>query len=201
MEEGGGIIALAVMVLMLPFMIVADLFRLFDRARQRRRNLVPAEQALRLASQPVGALAVTIAAAWLFPELGAALSAVLHQPADDWLPAVLLVALLAFALVAAGVGIKDAAGMRDWLRALRALFKLGGGVFVAVKLWPLASWAGYGRDWWAVDLLRLALLVGVWLAATGLVRLLLLTVGGGSALALVREILERRNGAMRPGRF
>jgi hypothetical protein len=181
-------------------MVLADVLKLIERRQVKRRNLSPHELALRRASHPFGMAAVLAGAVMLWPEISALVLPLLMHPADNPAPVVLLVAGMGLAVAMAAKGIGAAAGLRDWVLAVRALIKLGVGAFAVWKLWQFAPWAAYGRDWWLCDLLRMALLIGVFCAVTGLVRLLLLVIGGGGAIKEILKLLRRRGRPMKPAR-
>jgi len=195
--EGGGIFSLLGGVVLLPFQLVADLLRLGRWLAQRRRLLSPHELNLQHASHPVGALVLLLAVWRLY---GAQLDhARIAYAVDGRLLAAVAGAAFVFGLALFLAGMRHCSGLRDEVLMVRACGKLAIGAAACVYLWRATAWRIGGENW--PDLLAAAVfLVALWCAVTGAVRLLLLTVSGGNALALIRKLLRRRNAPLRPAR-
>lgn len=184
-------------VLLLPVQLVADLLRLGRWLAQRNRFLSPHELNLRRASHPVGALALLLAAWWLYgAQLDAARAA---YGVDAWL----LAALASVAVIAGAssfvVGTGRCAGLRDGMLAARAFFKLTGGALLCFWLPRLPAWRAI--DAAASGMLAPAmLLVGVWLLVTGCMRFVLLALPVSGALAKVRRAIDRNRNQWRSAR-
>ena len=82
---------------------------------------------------------------------------------------------------------------------VRAFFKLAFGAAVTIWLGRFYPWPG--ATGWAAVAIPVVFLMGLWCGVTAIVRLLLLTIGGSSALRRARREAARRNAPMRPGRF
>ncbi|MGE0280201.1 MAG: hypothetical protein AB7P20_06255 [Rhizobiaceae bacterium] len=179
---------------------LADLSFIITTYAQRLHSLSMHERNFRRASQPVGVLAVVLVGVLRLTDAHAtakALAVLALDPAANWPIALGLGGLAVWGVAQIVAGVRRCAGARDGLLAMRAVFKLAAGAAITFWLWrrvPVAvsSWA---------DLARVCpLLAGVWCVAVGSVRFLLLTVGGGSAGAIVRKQLKQRNAPLRPAK-
>ena len=194
--EGGGIFTALGMLLLAPF-------QWWQRRQQKRRMLSPHEWKLRQASRPVGVLVVglTVAAA-LYGVRGtwAALAGIFLDLDRNWPIAALLGVALIWGVSSVIAGAR-CRGMRDEeMLTVRAFFKLALGAAVTIWLGRFYPWPH--ATGWAAFVIPAVFLIGLWCAVTGAVRLLLLTIGGGSALRRrAARQAARRNAPMRPGRF
>lgn len=201
--ERAGIVTLVGMLLLLPFQLLFALAgtgrRLWLMNAQRRRFLTPHELNLRRASHPAGVLAVLLTTHALYAaRFGSALAALNDHHLLMSLAAVAIIG----GLVPFLVGVRRSAGLRDGILTMRAAFRIALGlvlVFWLARL-PVAAFDAGAQGEYGEAFRQTALLFGLWFLVTGGMRLLLLTVGGGSALRLVRKLLHRRNATMRPAR-
>lgn len=196
--EGAGIIAALAMLLLAPIQ--------WRRARaQKLRLLTPHELHLRRATQPLGVLALVAWGIWLFGarDIGRALAPVFLHPSDNWLPVVLLGAVLLYGLASFITGARRCRGMHsDDMLPFWAFVKCavgGGGLwFLWVSNVDLARGFDVAPGMVAPWLLLVA--ASIWCAVVGSARFLLLTTGGGNALALVNQHIQQTQMVMRPAR-
>jgi hypothetical protein len=196
--EGAGILTAFALLLLAPFE--------FMRVRaQRLRLLSPHELNLRRATHPLGVLALLAWFAWLFGvrDLVGALAPVLLHPSDNWLSAALLGAVLLYGLVSFIAGASQCWGARsDRTLPFWAFVELALGV-AGLRfhwLWNVDLARGFDAAPGLVALWLLLLAASIWCAVVGGARFLLLTVGGGNALAQIIKHIKRRNAPLRPGR-
>lgn len=164
-----------------------------------------AETNLRRASRGAGCAALLLFPVVIYglnggwPDIQAAVA----QPRNSLL-LVLYGIALAFCLVYIAAGAAGCWGMRKKDLTVFAIARLAGGGIALFYLW---------RSWPLHDLLSSSLLlnlrlilllpaygISIWFVVTGAVRLLLLTVGGGSAGRVIRKHLKDRTREMRPAR-
>jgi hypothetical protein len=200
--EGGGIITLLGMLLLLPFALLRDLFtlgrRLWLMNAQRQRFLTPHELNLRRAAQPVGSAAVLLAAWRLYgPQLDHARVAY----AVDWR---LIAALASIAVIVGAssffVGARRCAGLRDGILTTRAAFRIGIGLALCFWLARIPLRAFDDEPLLGACVWQTALLLGLWFLVTGCVRCVLLTVPVSGALAKVRRWIDRNRNQWRSAR-
>jgi hypothetical protein len=168
------------------------------------RLLSPHEINLRRATQPLGFIAVLAWFVWVMGARtirGALAPVLLLDPAANWLPLALLAALLLYGFASFLAGVRGCWGVRsDPMLPVRAFARLalgGGGLALlmsnevtrrtAPDLWTALGWL-------------LVTFVAVWWAAVAAARLVLLNVGGGSALGLVNRHIRQTQVVMRPAR-
>lgn len=190
----GGIFTAFAMLLLAPY-------QWWQGRQQKRRMLSPHEWKLRQASRPVGVLVIglTVATA-LYGVHGtaAALLGIFRDLDSNW-PVAALLGVATIWGVASFVAGARCRGMRDEeMLTVRAFFKLAFGAAGAIWLGRFYPWPN--ATGWAAFAVPAVFLIGLWCAVTGAVRLLLLTIGSGSALATLRRILRRRNAPLRPAR-
>jgi hypothetical protein len=192
--EGAGILTALALLLLAPFQIM-------QAHAQKMRLLSPHELHLRLATRPLGVVALLAWVVWLFgaPGIGHALAPVVLHPSDNWLLAVLLGGVLLYGLASFVTGASRCWGMRsDGMLPLRAFFKLAVGVGGLRYLWlwnvDLARGFDVAPGWVALWLLLVA--ASIWCGVVGAARFLLLTTGGGSALRKIKGIIAAKNAPM-----
>jgi hypothetical protein len=196
--EGAGIFTALALLLLAPF-------QWWHARAQKLRLLSPHELHLRRATRPLGVVAVLAWGVWLLGarDIGGAFAPMLLHPAANWLPVALLAAVLLYGLASFITGASRCWGMRsDGLLPVRAFFKCavgGGGLWL---LWVSNADVARGFDAapWGVALWLLLVAASVWCAVVGAARLVLLTVGGGNALALVNRHIRQTQIVMRPAR-
>lgn len=169
---------------------------------QRLRLLSSHELNLRRASQPLGVVAVVLWFVWIIGarDFGNALAPMFLNPSDNWLIAALSGALLLYGVVSFVVGASGCLGVRsDGLLPFWAFVRLAAGGGALMLLRPdLGEPPG---DDLGAALLWLALnSAAIWCAAIGAARLLLLVLGGGSALRTVTRQVNQKNAPLRPAR-
>jgi hypothetical protein len=188
--EGAGVLTLVAALLVAPF-------ELWQAHAQKRRLLSPHELNLRRATQPLGLLALLAGCAWLLGvrDVAAALAPVFLHPSDNLVLAVLPLAGLFYGVASFVTGAGRCWGVRsDGMLPVWAFFKLALGVG---GLWLLRDMRGPSDD--LAALFRLALdAMALWCAVVGGARFLLLSIGGGNALARVQRHIQQTQIVMRP---
>ena len=196
--EGAGILTALAALLVAPLQ--------WRQARaQKLRLLTPHELHLRRATRPLGVLALIAWGVWLSGahDLVGALAPVLLHLSDNWLPAVLFGAVSLYGLASFVAGASRCWGMRsDGLLPVRALFKLAVGVagLRYLWLWNVDLARGFDAAPGLVALWLLLVAASIWCVVVGGARFLLLTIGGGNALALVNRHIRQTQIVMRPVR-
>jgi hypothetical protein len=196
--EGAGILTMLAMLLFAPF-------EMMRAGAQKRRLLTPHELNLRLATRPLGVAALVAWGVWLFGanNVGTLLAPVFLHPSDNWLPAVLLGAVLLYSLASFIVGASQCWGARsDRMLPVWAFFELavGGGGLRFLWLWNLDLARALDVAPKIAALWLLLAAVSIWCGVVGAARFLLLTVGGGNALGLVQRHIQQTKIVMRPVR-
>jgi hypothetical protein len=166
------------------------------------QSLSPHELNLRRATQPLGLVAVLLFGVRRFDlsnDITGALAPLTGNPDENMVPLALLAALLLYGLASLITGMRRSWGVRsDGMLPARAFIKFAAGVIglvtfnseasmTAGEFWPALLWLSFGA-------------ASIWCVVTGGVRFVLLTTGGGSALAIVNKQLKQRNAPLRGAR-
>lgn len=185
--ESGGTVAALIALALLFDLLVGHGFR----SVQRFRYLEPIEQALRQASYGFALMVfvpllavVPYAALYGWQTLYALGRGYLAHPADAWPLAPLgFMFLVGFVLFRAGV--LRCAGARDDIRRPKGVLRFIVGVAVAGYLTWTYPWGTLAASLPVLLLILLAYVAGLWIALTGFMRVLLLSLPQRSAIAAV----------------
>ncbi len=186
--EYGGTAAALIALALLFDLLVGHGFR----SVQRFRYLVPIEQALRQASHGFALMlfapllaTVPYAALYGWQALYALGRGYLAHPADAWPLAPLgFMFLVGFVLFRAGV--RRCAGARDDIRRPSGLLRFIMGAAVVGYLTWTYPWGTLAASLPVLLCLLLAYVAGLWIALTGFMRVLLLSLPQRSAIAAVQ---------------
>jgi hypothetical protein len=191
---GGGILTLAAMLLMIPF-------QLWQEHAQNVRSLSPHELNLRRASQPPAFAAVTLFYVWHFnlgDDIANIIATPAAEPAANWPMFAVPTCVLFYSMASFITGACRSWGVRsEGMLPVRAFLKLITGI--GGLIW-LNSETRAGGDFWLALLWLVLFTVSIWCVVIGAVRLLLLTVGGGSPLVQVQRHIRQTRIVMRPAR-
>lgn len=147
---------------------------------QRFRMLSPIEQNLQRASHGAALIVLVLLFVYFIVGLNEARAwfpSFMRNPSDAW-PGLLLVLPVAYGLPRFLTGAKRCWGQRDALLAMRALVKIGVG---AAGVWFLTSnevAREFSPNLWTALILLALVAVAIWCLITGVVRFVLLTMGG-----------------------
>ena len=194
--EGAGLLTALALLLLAPVK--------WRQARaQKLRLLTPHELNLRRATQPLGVVTLIAWGVWLCGarNIAADLRPVLLHPSDNWLPAVLLGAVLLYVLASFIAGASQCWGMRsDRMLPVWAFVKLALGMagLRFFWLWNVDLGRGFVAAPGMAALWLLLVAASIWCAVVGGARFLLLTRGNGNALARVLRWINQTQTVMRP---
>lgn len=197
--EGAGIFTALALLLLAPV-------QWWQARAQKLRFLSPHELNLRRATQPLGVLALLAWLAWLSGarDLASIAAPVFLHPSDNWLAAMPLAALLLYGLASFVAGAAGCWGVRsDRMMPFWAFVRLAVGGAGLRFLWlPHIDLArAFNAAPWMAALWLLLVGASIWCAVVGAARLVLLTIGGGNALAIVNRHIRQTQMAMRPVRL
>lgn len=168
---------------------------------QRFQYLPELEQSLRRGSQGFALMALSVLAVlaphvWLFGWRDFA--GIVARPVEFW-PLLLCGGLFLVGAVRFGVGVRRSVGARDGMRWCKAALRCGVGVVALVCLVRADLPARIEPPLGGL-VAAAAFAVPLWLALTGFMRLVLLTVGGSSAERRINRLMKERNAALLPSR-
>ena len=177
-------------------LLLAAPFAWWQKQAAKWRLLSAHELNLRRATQPLGFIAVLAWIVWLFGArtIRGALAPVLHlDPAANWLPLALLAAVLLYGFASFLAGLHGSWGMRsDRMLPVRAFARLAlGGGGLALLMSESVTRRTTPEQWTACGWMLLSF-AAIWCAAIGGARLVLLSVGGGSALRKMTGVIAAK---------